>query len=483
MTHFVNGIDTVISDAIDGYLRVFGCVRLARLSSPGGAKIVLRQHIDKSKGSLISGSGSGHEPAHVGFVGEGMLTAAVCGEIFASPSVDAVLTAIRVVTGPAGCLLIVQNYAGDRLNFGLAAEKARAEVLNVEMMIVADDIAIRDAPRPRGVAGTLFVHKIAGDTAERGLELAKVKAAAEKAASAVQSIGIASTVCTISGRATPERLPEGMAELGLGIHGEPRIERISLPTANEAARMISERFGGSVKTAPALAMIINNLGGMPAIEMSLVAKAILETDIGARTQFVIGPAPLMTALDMRGFSISVLVLDRDLTEALLAPTLAPACPGARSTAPVSRVDSTETTRTAAYAPSTNAQVRRGVETVSKAIIASEADLKLLDAKVGDGDTGTTMANAARAVLGTIDQLPLANPAQLCGALADTFAKGMGRSSGVLLSILASATGHALASGSPWGAALSVGLGRMEYYGGAREGDRTMLDALRPAPQP
>ena len=247
--------------------------------------------------------------------------------------------------------------------------------------------------------------------------------------------------------------------------------------------MISERFGGSVKTAPARAMIINNLGGMPAIEMSLVAKAILETDIGARTQFVIGPAPLMTALDMRGFSISVLVLDRDLTEALLAPTLAPACPGARSTAPVSRVDSTETTRTAAYAPSTNAQVRRGVETVSKAIIASEADLKLLDAKVGDGDTGTTMANAARAVLGTIDQLPLANPAQLCGALADTFAKGMGRSSGVLLSILASATGHALASGSPWGAALSVGLGRMEYYGGAREGDRTMLDALRPAPQP
>ncbi len=480
MTHFVNEIGAVISDSIDGYLRVAGCGRLARLASPSGAKIVLRQHIDKSKVSLISGGGSGHEPAHVGFVGEGMLTAAVCGEIFASPSVDAVLTAIHAVTGPAGCLLIVKNYAGDRLNFGLAAEKARAEGLNVEMVIVADDIAIANAPRPRGVAGTLFVHKIAGYAAERGLDLARVKAAAERAADAVQSIGIASTVCTIPGRATHERLPEGMAELGLGIHGEPGIERIPLPSANDAARLMTERFGAGPSSAPALAMIINNLGGMPAIEMSLVAKSVLETEIGRRTQFVIGPAPLMTALDMRGFSISVLVLDRDLTEALLAPTLAPAWPGVRSTAPVSRVDSIESASAAAYAPSANPQVRRAVETVSTAIIAAEADLNLLDAKVGDGDTGTTMANAARAVLGTVDKLPLANDAQLAGALADTFAKGMGGSSGVLLSILASATGHALAGGSPWGAALSFGLARMEYYGGAKEGDRTMLDALRPA---
>jgi triose/dihydroxyacetone kinase / FAD-AMP lyase (cyclizing) len=480
MTHFVNDIGQVISESIDGYLRVSGGGLLARLTSSTGAKIVVKQGIDANKVSLISGGGSGHEPAHVGFVGQGMLTAAVCGEIFASPSVEAVLTAIRHVTGPAGCLLIVKNYAGDRLNFGLAAEKARAEGLKVEMVIVGDDIAIENAQQPRGVAGTLFVHKVAGYAAERGLGLAAVKAAAEKAANSVQSIGIASAVCTIPGRATHERLPEGMAELGLGIHGEPGIERIKLPSAGEAARLMTARFGAGPNTASGFAMIVNNLGGVPAIEMSLIVNAILDTDIGRKTQYVIGPAPLMTALDMRGFSISILSLDGDLTDALLAPTTAPAWPGVKAVAPIWRVEANDRPQAAGYAPSQKPETRRAIEAVSKAIIAAEAELNLLDAKVGDGDTGTTMAGAARNVLGAIDSLPLANSAQLCAALADTFAKSMGGSSGVLLSILSAATGHALAAGGSWPAALAAGLDRMEYYGGAREGDRTMLDALRPA---
>ncbi len=480
MTHFVNDIGQVISESIDGYLRVSGGGLLARLTSSTGAKIVVRQGIDANKVSLISGGGSGHEPAHVGFVGQGMLTAAVCGEIFASPSVEAVLTAIRHVTGPAGCLLIVKNYAGDRLNFGLAAEKARAEGLHVEMVIVGDDIAIENAQRPRGVAGTLFVHKVAGYAAERWLGLAAVKAAAEKAAASVQSIGIATTVCTIPGRATHDRLPDGMAELGLGIHGEPGIERILLPSANEAARLMTAKFGAGPHTSAGYAMIINNLGGVPAIEMSLLANAILDTEIGRKTQYVIGPAPLMTALDMRGFSISILGLDGDLTDALLAPTTAPAWPGVKAIAPIWRVAANDRPQAAGYAASQRPETRRAVEGVAKAIIGAEAELNLLDAKVGDGDTGTTMAGAARNVLGAIDTLPFADNAQLCGALADTFAKSMGGSSGVLLSILSAATGHALAAGSPWPVALAAGLDRMEYYGGAREGDRTMLDALRPA---
>ena len=157
-----------------------------------------------------------------------MLTAAVSGEIFASPSVAAVLAGIRAATGPAGCLLIVKNYTGDRLNFGLAAERARAEGLAVEMVIVADDIALPDLVQPRGVAGTLFVHKIAGHLAEAGAPLAEVAAAARAAAADIRSLGISLSSCAIPGQAAEARMGDDEAELGLGIHGEPGVERIPL---------------------------------------------------------------------------------------------------------------------------------------------------------------------------------------------------------------------------------------------------------------
>ena len=480
MQHFINDIQSIMSQSIDGYLRACGGGQLARLESRTGAKILLRRELDRSKVSLVSGGGSGHEPAHVGFVGRGMLTAAVCGEIFASPTVEAVLEAIRAVTGPAGCLLIVKNYAGDRLNFGLAAEKARAEGLNVEMVIVADDIAIKEAARPRGIAGTLLVHKLAGHAAESGADLASVKAVAEKTAADVESIGIAITVCNIPGRDSHERLPDGMAELGLGIHGEPGIERIRLPGADEVAQMMTARFGHGPRNAPSLAIMINNLGGLPAMEMSLLANAILETGIGRKARIVIGPAALMTALDMRGFSISVLPLDAARAQALQSPTSAPAWPGANEAAEITWAKGNDHAVITSSPASGNPAARRAIEAVCSAVSDAEGELNLLDAKVGDGDTGTTMANAARAVRGALDSLPLADPALMCIALGNHFATVMGGSSGVLLSIFATATGHGLAGGAGWGAALGAGLERMEYYGGAKEGDRTMLDALRPA---
>ena len=156
MAQFINDKDATVTEAIDGLLQSSGG-DLVRLDGYPHIRVVLRADWDKSKVALVSGGGSGHEPAHAGFVGAGMLTAAVCGDIFASPSVDAVLAGILAVTGPAGCLLIVKNYTGDRLNFGLAAERARAFGLKVNMVIVDDDIALPDLPQPRGVAGTLFV--------------------------------------------------------------------------------------------------------------------------------------------------------------------------------------------------------------------------------------------------------------------------------------------------------------------------------------
>ena len=329
MQHFVNDTDMIVSEAIDGFIRSAGGGRLARLVGDPSIKVVIRTDADRSKVALVSGGGSGHEPSHAGFVGRGMLTAAVCGEIFASPSVEAVLAAIRAVSGPAGCLLIVKNYNGDRLNFGLAAEKARAEGLRVEMVIVADDIAIADAPRPRGVAGTLFVHKIAGHAAEAGKDLAAVKAIAEAAAARIQSLGIAISTCKIPGREMHDRLPEGQAELGLGIHGEPGIERIDLPAAAEIARIMSARFRPLEAAHVPVAMILNNLGGVPNLEMSVLANDVLESGVGRQTELIIGPAPLMTALDMRGFSISGIPLDDETRTALVAPTEAPAWPAVR----------------------------------------------------------------------------------------------------------------------------------------------------------
>lgn len=161
MRSFFNERDTLVSEAIDGLIAASGG-RVTRLDASSHARVVLRTGWDKSKVAVVSGGGSGHEPSHAGLVGKGLLTAAVCGDVFASPSVDAVLAAIVAVTGPAGCLLIVKNYTGDRLNFGLATERAKAMGLDVDTVIVADDIALPEARQPRGVAGTIFVHRPAG---------------------------------------------------------------------------------------------------------------------------------------------------------------------------------------------------------------------------------------------------------------------------------------------------------------------------------
>ena len=160
---FFNQRASLVNDVIEGTIIASPWNNLARLESDPAIRVVVRRDLNKNNVAVISGGGSGHEPAHVGFIGKGMLTAAVCGDLFASPSVDAVLTAIQAVTGEAGCLLIVKNYTGDRLNFGLAAEKAKRYGLKVEMAIVADDIALPDNKQPRGIAGTALVHE-AGET-------------------------------------------------------------------------------------------------------------------------------------------------------------------------------------------------------------------------------------------------------------------------------------------------------------------------------
>lgn len=477
--HFIEARDSLVTDAIEGLLAARGGA-LARLDGYPDIRVVVRAERDANKVAVISGGGSGHEPAHAGLVGDGLLDAAVCGDVFASPSADAVLAGILAVSGPAGCLVVVKNYAGDRLNFGLAAERARGLGIAVETVLVADDIALPEAKQPRGIAGTLFVHKVAGHAAAAGLPLADVAERARRAASAARSLGIAVSTATIPGTKRAERMAEGQAELGLGIHGEPGAERLALPPASDLARIMAERLASTLPDGAPLALLVNNLGATTSLEMQVLTRAVLATDLGQRVKLLLGPAPAMTALDMHGASLSFLPLDATLEEALLAPTPVPHWPAAVKVArPVVRPlpGGLEGER---FTPSQDALAAGRIAAVAKALVAAEADLNALDAKVGDGDTGTTFAGAARAVLADLDRLPQADPPALARALAERIGRAVGGSSGVLASIFFAAAGAALAAGSGWPDALAEGIARVRAYGGAGPGDRTMLDALIPA---
>ncbi|TPL75636.1 dihydroxyacetone kinase subunit DhaK [Mesorhizobium sp. B2-3-15] len=481
MKHFFNRRETIVTEALDGLLRTIGSGDLARLDGYPEIKVVLRADWDKSKVAVVSGGGAGHEPSHAGFVGKGMLTAAVSGEIFASPSVEAVMAAIRAVTGPAGCLLIVKNYTGDRLNFGLAAEKARAEGFAVEMVIVADDIALPDIAQPRGVAGTLFVHKISGHLSEAGKDLVSVAAAARAAAKDIISLGMSLSSCSIPGQPHEDRFGENDGELGLGIHGEPGVERIAVQSADKLVAVMAERLAGRLDAKAGHALLINNLGSVPPLEMSLVANAVLASPLAKTVKFTIGPGPLMTALNMNGFSLSLIRLDAAREAALLAPVgphaWMPAKPlVAPAVVPMAKAAGQST----AHRASQDAGTRRLIVTVCEKLISLEAALNGLDAKAGDGDTGSTVATGARSVLDRLDTLPLADPAATLGAVGDILSASMGGSSGVLLSIFFTAAGRALDGGAGVPKALLAGLERMTFYGGAKPGDRTMVDALEPA---
>ncbi len=478
MAQFINTKETLVTEAIDGNLRTAGGL-LVRLDGFPHIKVVLRNDWDKSKVALISGGGSGHEPAHVGYIGKGMLTAAVCGDVFASPSVDAVLAGILAVSGSAGCLLIVKNYTGDRLNFGLAAERARAYGIKVAMVIVDDDIALPDLPQARGVAGTLFVHKIAGALAEAGADLDTVCAAATRVIDNVCSIGMSLDTCTVPGSPKEERIEAGKAELGLGIHGESGVELVDFVSARDAMSLVLERLNPHAGNAPLVALL-NNLGGTTPLEMAILAEELAKSDVIEGLQYLVGPAPMMTSLDMRGFSVSLLSMCDDDLALLQAPVDMTNWPGCRTIdAPIVHPIPDGLTPIKPI-PSNDPAIARFIKRCCDVFIKAECTLNVLDAQSGDGDTGSTLAGAARALKDAIPRLPQADLTQLYRAIGLELSQTMGGSSGVLLAIFFSAVGDAASSGQSNVQALTSGLVRVQEVGGAHPGDRTMIDALAPA---
>jgi len=482
---FMNDRKTLINDVIEGVILTSPYKNLAKLDIDPAIRVVVRRDWDKKKVALISGGGSGHEPAHVGFVGKGMLTAAVCGEVFASPSVDAVLNAIVAVTGKAGCLLIVKNYTGDRLNFGLAAEKAKGLGYNVELVMVSDDISLPENKQPRGIAGTALVHKIAGYAAEQGKSLKDVTKIAQQAINATASIGVAAAGCSLPGGGEDEeeqRIESGHVELGLGIHGEPGVSTMKTQNSKKVVDTLVGKLAEHVKKSDKLAVLINNLGGVSPLEMNQITKELVHSALGSSIRYLIGPASLVSALDMKGFSLSVIALKGGIEEALLAEVEASGWQPLVKLEKLATKKGKKISDKKTVKASSNAQVGKIVETITQTLSDLEDELNKLDAKVGDGDTGSTFATGARDIQkeNKGKRLPLNNVADLLGVVGDRLATVMGGSSGVLMSIFFTAAGKKVGEGEKLPKALLSGLERMKHYGGADLGDRTMIDALQPA---
>ena len=270
---------------------------------------------------MVSGGGSGHEPAHAGYVANGMLDAAVCGEVFTSPTPDKILDAIKAVDTGDGVLLIVKNYAGDVMNFEMAQEMAQMEDIKVERVIVNDDIAVSDVEKRRGVAGTVFVHKYAGYLADQGLSLEDIKNKIEAFIPKIKSIGMALTspMVPTTGKYSFD-IDDNEMEIGIGIHGEKGLHREAIQSVDVIIERLLDELLKEVKNQ-SLIVMVNGMGGTPLSELNIVAKYLnqqfQEHDIAAKQWFV---GDYMTSLDMQGFSITVVPYSEEIEKGLLAPT-------------------------------------------------------------------------------------------------------------------------------------------------------------------
>ncbi|MGV2621370.1 dihydroxyacetone kinase subunit DhaK [Halobacillus sp. ACCC02827] len=328
MKKIMNEPEQIIHEMLDGLTSAYP-EKMRRLEET--TVIVRKDAPVEGKVGIVSGGGSGHEPAHAGFVGKGMLDAAVSGEVFTSPTPDQILEAIKAVDSGAGVLLVVKNYTGDVMNFDMAKELAEAEGIAVESVLVNDDVAVEDSSFTtgrRGVAGTVFVHKIAGAKAEEGASLEEVKQTAEHVVHNVRTMGVALSPCIMPTSGEPSfHLEDGEMELGIGIHGEPGVETKPLATADEIATALLDSVLSELEPVgnDQAAVMINGMGATPEMELYVfnrkVQELLAEKGVSVCRTFV---GEYMTSLEMAGCSLTILKVDDDLKALLNAPSEAPA---------------------------------------------------------------------------------------------------------------------------------------------------------------
>ncbi|ENV11650.1 dihydroxyacetone kinase, DhaK subunit [Acinetobacter schindleri NIPH 900] len=405
MKKLMNGAENIVVEMCKGFVLAH-----PELAFNESYKIISRKEKHQNV-ALISGGGSGHEPAHAGFVGQGMLDAAVCGDVFASPSQIQVYKALQQVATDKGVLMIIKNYSGDMMNFQNGAALAAEDGIKVDYVKVADDIAVKDSLYTvgrRGVAGTVFVHKIAGAAASKGYELARVKELAQKAADNVISLGFAYTSCTVPAKGTPTfTLANDEMEYGVGIHGEPGIRREKILPSKELAQRIVDDLFLDRPNLTEVAVLVNGFGTTPLQELYVFNNDVCEHL--ARKGIKIYPTFVgnyMTSIDMNGASVSLLAVDDELKGYLDAEANTPALkmdgsaaqPLIFSTknAAAEDVINTEVETQPEHAEIQNEQftienMRYVVDVMAACIIKNEVPFCELDAHAGDGDFGMSVA--------------------------------------------------------------------------------------------
>ncbi|MFJ8515972.1 dihydroxyacetone kinase subunit DhaK [Lysinibacillus xylanilyticus] len=408
MKKIMNQPETLVMEMCNGMVMAHPELELLKTY-----KVIKKKEMNENKVTLISGGGSGHEPAHAGLVGKGMLDAAVCGDVFASPSQIQVYQAIKATASKKGTLLIIKNYSGDIMNFKNGAQLASEDGIQVEYVRVDDDIAVEDSLYTvgrRGVAGVVLVHKIAGAAAEEGMDLMQVKAVTEKAAANVRTIGLALTSCTVPASGSPTfKLGEDEMEYGVGIHGEPGRKREKMMTANELAfRMTNDLMKDiGLNENAEIAVLINGFGGTPLQELYLfnnaVTRELSKRNIRINRTFV---GNYMTSIDMAGISLTVMKLDDELKTLLSKECNTPAFKVDGPVESVEYVDindhedekevffETETEEEHAIIKNEVITINNMiylVDKMSEIIIKNEVPFCELDTHAGDGDFGMSVA--------------------------------------------------------------------------------------------
>lgn len=499
MTRLFNDPATFTEDMLDGFLDansryvtgVEGGVVRATTTPPG-------------KVAVVVGGGSGHYPAFCGVVGAGFADGAVVGNIFTSPSAREAASVARAAHGDAGVLLLTGNYAGDVMNFGLATRQLQSEGIDARYLVVTDDIASAapgDPGKRRGIAGDFTVFRCAGAAAEEGADIDDVERVARKANDATRTLGVAFDGCTLPGAEQPLfSVPTGTMGLGLGIHGEPGISSHPMPTAAELAGLLvdgvlAERPDGA---GDRIAVLLNGLGRTKYEELFVVWKTVAAR-LAAAGLTVVQPevGELVTSLDMAGCSLTVTWLDDELERLWTAPADTPAyrkgrivsAPGelrARSHTPARTAPAATFVAADAESQWCGARIADGLAAVAARMRSAEEELGRIDAVAGDGDHGRGMVRgtAAASAAATSASGRGGGAAAVLTAAGEAWAAKAGGTSGVLWGAALSAAGRRLGDrGTPAGAdvaaALRAGHDALVDLGGARRGDKTMLDALGP----
>ncbi|KAG0005254.1 hypothetical protein BGZ79_006001 [Entomortierella chlamydospora] len=515
--HFMTETTTLVKDSLHGLT-----FANPHLSLDEKEKVIYVKDLAtlrQNQVTLISGGGSGHEPSHAGFVGHGMLTAAVAGHVFASPTSSQVLSCLRrVYSEEHGTIVLIMNYTGDVLNFGRAVERFKSERVNqgkslpkVTMAVVGDDVGVVNPKDDeeggvgrRGIAGTVLTNKIAGACAASGGTLEQVKQVAEYVISHTFTIGCALNAASVPGQGMPRTLGENEIEIGMGIHNEPGFEKKEIKPADVIVQGLvdhiinSQPFKSCSSNKSRVAILVNNLGATSNLEMGLVTKLAVEIakSHGLKPERVFS-GTFMTGLAMPGVSITLLVLPDDEKEFnnLISLIDQPAqCPGWINQSHVVDAGSTDELAkgpVVSFTPTSDATWERVIETAYKSVVNEEPEITRLDQIMGDGDCGQVLLSGATAIYEASKStaLPLSDPPGALARISSIVEDAMGGTSGIIYCLFLDGLAQQLhklgvtdnSSLSPklWGTAMLGALDTLYQYTTARPGHRTLIDAMQP----